>query len=60
MYWPKQSYRPFTDRLKTEANKRGGHLTVADTEELSLEFDRKREALEIVFQQSFEQYVRVR
>ena len=50
----------FTDRLKTEANKRGGHLTVADIEELSLEFDRKREALEVVFQQSFEQYVRVR
>jgi hypothetical protein len=50
----------FTDRLKAEAQKRGGHLSVVDIEELSLEFDRKREALEVVFQQSFEQYVRVR
>ncbi len=50
----------FTDRLKTEAQKRGGYLTVGDIDQLSREFDRKREALEAVFQQSFEQYVHVR
>tara|TARA_B100000315_G_scaffold260070_1_gene319095 strand:- start:2534 stop:3457 length:924 start_codon:yes stop_codon:yes gene_type:complete len=50
----------FTDRLKLEAQKRGGYLTVGDIDQLSREFDRKREALETVFQQSFEQYVLVR
>ncbi len=50
----------FTDRLKAEAEKRGGYLTVGDIDQLSREFDRKREALEIVFQQSFEQYVQIR
>ncbi|MBT4589463.1 MAG: hypothetical protein HN884_09395 [Rhodospirillaceae bacterium] len=50
----------FTDRLKEEAEKRGGYLTVGDIDQLSQQFDRKREALEEVFQQSFEQYVRIR
>lgn len=50
----------FTERLKAEAQKRGGFLTADDIDQLSLEFDRKREALENVFQQSFEQYVRLR
>ena len=43
-----------------EAQKHGGYLTVGDIDQLSREFDRKREALETVFQQSFEQYVLVR
>ncbi|MFP6712244.1 MAG: hypothetical protein VB913_11175 [Rhodospirillales bacterium] len=50
----------FTDRLKDEAQKRGGYLTIGDIDQLSREFDRKREALETVFQQSFEQYVHIR
>jgi len=50
----------FTDRLKIEAQKRGGYLTVGDIDQLSREFDRKRDALAQVFQQSFEQYVQIR
>ncbi|MBT3916261.1 MAG: hypothetical protein HOF23_07790, partial [Rhodospirillaceae bacterium] len=50
----------FTDRLKIEAQKRGGYLTVGDIDQLSREFDRKRDALALIFQQSFEQYVLIR
>lgn len=50
----------FTDRLKLEAQRHGGYLTVSDISQLSEEFDRKRGQLEKVFQQSFEQVVRAR
>jgi hypothetical protein len=50
----------FTDRLKLEAQRHGGYLTVSDISQLSEEFDRKRVQLEKVFQQSFEQVVRAR
>ncbi|MDP6429623.1 MAG: hypothetical protein QGH73_09770 [Rhodospirillales bacterium] len=50
----------FTDRLKLEAQRHGGYLTVSDISQLADEFDRKRAQLEQVFQQSFEQYVRAR
>jgi hypothetical protein len=50
----------FTDRLKLEAQRHGGYLTVSDISQLSEEFDRKRGQLEKVFQQSFEQVARAR
>lgn len=50
----------FTERLTTEARKRGGYLTIGDIDQLGREFDRKRVALEAVFQQSFEAYVKIR
>lgn len=50
----------FTDRLKSEAQKRGGYLTVEDIDRLSNEFDRKRGDLEKVFELSFAQFVRAR
>ena len=50
----------FTDRLKSEAIKAGGWLTIADIERLSAEFDRKQTQLEAVFRQTFEVYVQAR
>ncbi len=50
----------FTDRLKLEAQRHGGYLTVSDISQLAEEFDRKRGHLEKVFQQSFEQVARAR
>jgi len=50
----------FTDRLKTEARKRGGYLTVDDINRLTHEFESKRADLEKIFEISFDQYVRAR
>jgi hypothetical protein len=50
----------FTDRLKSEAIKAGGWLTIADIERLAAEFDRKRAQLETMFRQTFEIYVQAR
>ena len=48
------------DRLKAEARKRGGTLSLADIEDLSAEMEKKAEALQVVFQHSFEEYVQSR
>ncbi|MEK9678346.1 MAG: hypothetical protein VW169_08155 [Rhodospirillaceae bacterium] len=50
----------FTDRLKIEARKRGGYLTVDDINRLTHEFESKRADLEKIFEMSFDQYVRAR
>lgn len=50
----------FTDRLKSEAAKRGGQLSAADIDRLAGELDRKRAQLEAVFRSTFESYVRAR
>lgn len=50
----------FTDRLKSEAIKAGGWLTIADIERLAGEFERKRTQLEAMFRQTFEIYVQAR
>ncbi len=50
----------FLDRLTAEAERRGGSLTVRDIQSLSQEFEKKTEALQVVFEKSFEEYVRVR
>lgn len=50
----------FTDRLKSEAAKRGGQLSAADIDRLAGELDGKRVQLEAVFRQTFENYVRAR
>ena len=47
------------DRLIGEANRKGG-LSVADLHALSDEFAKKTDALQKVFQKSFEDYVRAR
>ena len=47
-------------RLTAEATRRGGWLTVEDIEHLRREFEGKIEALQQVFEQSFEEYVKVR
>lgn len=52
--------RGFVDRLKAEAQAKGGRLTVQDLEDMQAEFDRQAEALSGVFQQSFEAYVKAR
>ncbi len=50
----------FTDRLKSEAAKRGGQLSAADIDRLAGELDGKRAQLEAVFRSTFESYVRAR
>jgi hypothetical protein len=50
----------FTQRLKAEAVRHGGQLTIADIDRLSEELQGKRAQLEAVFRQTFEQYVRAR
>ena len=50
----------FTDRLKSEAQKRDGSLDSADIDRLADELGRKRAQLEAVFRQTFENYVRAR
>jgi len=52
--------RSFCDRLVAEANRRGGVLTLQDIESLNEEFAGKTEALQAVFEKSFEDYVRAR
>ncbi len=48
------------ERLKTEADARNGMLTADDLEELRGELEKKADALQQVFQVSFEEYVRAR
>jgi hypothetical protein len=50
----------FLDRLTVEAERRGGWLSVGDIHDLSHEFEKKTEALQAVFEESFEAYVRIR
>ncbi|OHC74794.1 MAG: hypothetical protein A3G18_10130 [Rhodospirillales bacterium RIFCSPLOWO2_12_FULL_58_28] len=50
----------FLDRLKSEATRRGGYLTIQDIDELGEEFAKKTEALKAVFEKSFEEYVQTR
>ncbi len=50
----------FLDRLKAEAARKGGALTIGDLEALDKEFENKTGALQKVFQSSFEEYVRAR
>lgn len=47
-------------RLTVEAKRRGGWLTVEDIENLRREFEGKIEALQKVFELSFEEYVKAR
>ncbi len=48
------------DKLKAEAEARGGHLTSQDLEAMQADFNRQAEALSSVFEQSFEVYVKAR
>lgn len=50
----------FTDRLVSEARRLGGFLTIADLERLGEDLQTKAGALQRVFEQSFEEYVRAR
>ncbi len=50
----------FLDRLRVEAAKHGDHLSSANIEALRHEFERKADALQAVFQRSFEDYVHAR
>jgi hypothetical protein len=50
----------FVDRLNEEARRKGGYLTTRDIAELSHEFQQKTDALQQIFQQTLEQYVRAR
>lgn len=50
----------FCERLVAEANRRGGVLTLQDIESLNEEFASKTEALQAIFEKSFEDYVRAR
>lgn len=47
-------------RLSAEATRKGGSLNLDDIEELRRDFEGKIEALQKVFEQSFEEYVKVR
>ncbi len=48
----------FVDRLKAEAKRKGGTLTIEDLEALNKEFEKKTQALQAVFEKSFEEYAR--
>jgi len=50
----------FTDRLKMEAGKKGGMLTIDDIDNLNEEFEQKMGALETVFEASFNQFLKAR
>ena len=50
----------FLERLTAEAERRGGSLSVDDIRALGVEFEKKTEALQAVFEKSFEAYVRIR
>ena len=50
----------FTDRLKSEAGKKGGMLTIDDIDNLNEEFEQKMGALETVFEASFNQFLKAR
>jgi len=48
----------FVDRMKTEAERKGGTLTLKDIEALDQEFAEKTAALEVLFEKTFQEYVR--
>ena len=48
------------DRLTAEAERKGGMLSIDDIAALDQEFKKKTQALQMVFQASFEEYVRAR
>lgn len=48
------------DRLTAEARRKGGQLSIDDIRGLDGEFKKKTEALQQVFEQSFEEYVKAR
>ncbi len=48
----------FVERLKAEARRKGGTLTIGDLEALDREFQKKTKALQALFEQSFEEFVR--
>ena len=48
----------FVERLKAEARRKGGSLTMEDVEALNREFQKKTKALQALFEQSFEEFVR--
>ena len=50
----------FTERLRVAAEKRGGHLTLGDLDQLGRDFESKRNQLEHIFEKSFRQYVGAR
>jgi len=47
------------ERLKTEAQRKGGTLSLADIENLDSEFERRTTELETLFEKSFEEYARM-
>ncbi|MEE8393908.1 MAG: hypothetical protein V3R66_06140 [Rhodospirillales bacterium] len=48
------------DRLREEAKRKGGTLTIKDLEGMNREFQEKAKALQVVFEKSFEEYVLAR
>ena len=48
------------DRIKMEAQKNGGQLSLSDINALTVEFEAQTEALSTAFEKSFEAYVQVR
>ena len=48
----------FVDRMKAEAQRKGGSLSLNDIEALDQEFAEKTAALEVLFEKSFEDYAR--
>jgi len=50
----------FVERMKAAAQAKGGHLSVADLENMQSEFDHQAKALSGALEQSFEAYVKAR
>ncbi|NQU60821.1 MAG: hypothetical protein HQ512_06795, partial [Rhodospirillales bacterium] len=50
----------FVERMKAAAQAKGGHLSVADLEDMQADFDRQAEALSGALEKSFEVYVKAR
>jgi hypothetical protein len=50
----------FVERMKAEAQAKGGHLTVQDMENMQADFDRQAQALSGALEKSFEVYVKAR
>ncbi len=48
----------FLERMKAEAQRKGGTLTLTDIEALDLEFEQKTAALQELLEQSFQEYLR--
>lgn len=48
----------FVDRMKAEAQRKGGHLSLKDIDSLDQEFTQKTQALEVLFEKTFQEYAR--